>query len=210
MTTLQVEESQVPQRDESRPASVGRKPDFFIVGAPKCGTTTLYAYLSGHPEVFMPAVKEPNYFLEGPAQLGLDEPSYLALFRDAGSADRAGEATPMYLYCESSPAKIKAFNPDAQIIIMLRNPVDFMFSLHNHQLQAMHGEDLPRFEEALAAEPERRQGRALPPDLRTPALLSLLPGHGPVQRPGPTLLRHLRPRSRPHHPVPRVHRRPER
>ena len=77
-----------------------RRPDFFIVGAPKCGTTALYEYLKQHPEVFMPKeAKEPNFFgsdFNNPFFIR-DENAYLALFADARYEKRVGEASVWYL-----------------------------------------------------------------------------------------------------------------
>jgi hypothetical protein len=121
-----------------------RKPNFFIVGAPKCGTTSLWSYLKGHPEIYMSPLKEIYFFdtdlwekrPERPWAL-LNEgraPSleqYLGCFAAAGEQKRIGEATPSYLRSLHAPNGIKAFNPRAQIIIMVRNPVDMMYSLHS-------------------------------------------------------------------------------
>lgn len=141
-----------------------RRPDFFIVGAPKCGTTTLWEVLRSHPDVFMPgSKKEPHFFgtdLEAPYFVR-DEGEYLDLFADAGDATRAGEASPWYLYSRVAAGEIAAFRPDARIILTLRNPVDMMFSLHSQRLYN-GGEDIVDFGEALAAEDDRRMGRRIP------------------------------------------------
>jgi hypothetical protein len=137
-------------------------PNFFIVGAPKCGTTALYSYLKDHPDVFMPERKEPRYF-------GFDyhrrqinnfhhiesEAEYLALFDGAAPQQRIGEASPHYLYSRTAAQEIHAFNPAAKIIIMLRSPVDALYSLYS-ELRFQGHEPLPTLEAALAAEPERR------------------------------------------------------
>lgn len=113
-----------------------RKPDFFIVGAPKCGTTALNIYLAQHPEIFM-AKKERHYFgrdLRPPHYPGphsIDERWYLDFFRDVTTEKRVGEASVWYLWSETAPQEIKAFNPEADIIIMVRNPVTMIPSLHN-------------------------------------------------------------------------------
>jgi hypothetical protein len=150
-----------------------KEPDFFIVGAFKAGTTALYQYLRAHPQVFMPFHKEPMYFgsdLDARyARMTRDE--YLALFADARTDQRAGEASPWYLYSTTAASEIHEFNPEAQIIVMLRNPVDVMHAQHA-QLLFNHREDLADFEAALAAEPDRRAGRRIPAGaLRREALL---------------------------------------
>ena len=104
------------------------RPNFFIVGAPKCGTTALYTYLAAHPQIFMPKVKEPMYFRGNSPYTS--EAQYLDLFRDAGDAPRIGEATPSYLRDPQATAAIHAFAPDAKIIIMLRNHADMIHSYY--------------------------------------------------------------------------------
>src|SRR5438093_1590857 len=107
-----------------------RLPTFFIVGAPRCGTTALYTYLRQHPDLFLPENKEPHFFgsdLYHPGFVrNLDE--YLSLFLEAGNKKRAGEASVWYLYSRNAAAEIMAFCPSARIIAMLRNPVDMMYS----------------------------------------------------------------------------------
>ena len=141
------------------------RPDFFIVGAPRCGTTALYDFLQQHPGVFMPYRKEPHYFGADIPQRHpfLDMQAYLRLFEPAGPGQRAGEATVWYLYSASAAEQIREFNPEARIIIMLRRPVEMMYSLHGLFLFTTW-EDIVDFEAAVAAEPDRRAGRRLPPN----------------------------------------------
>jgi hypothetical protein len=139
------------------------RPDFFIVGAFKAGTTSLYDYLRQHPQVFMPFHKEPMYFgadLDARYRR-MSEDEYLQLFADARAGQRVGEASPWYLYSASAAREIKAFAPEAQAIVMLRNPLDVMYAQHS-QLLFNQREDLADFGEALAAEPDRRAGRRIP------------------------------------------------
>jgi hypothetical protein len=145
------------------------RPNFFIVGAPRCGTTAMYEYLRHHRQVFMPYRKEPVYFGSDLAKRPpvLDEAGYLALFDPATDATAIGEATVWYLYSQTAAAEIKAFAPDARIIIMLRNPIEMIHSLHRHWLWSA-SEDLADFGEAVAAEPDRAAGRRLPPNVEQP------------------------------------------
>jgi len=133
-----------------------RKPNLFIVGAPRCGTTSLWAYLNGHPDVFMSAEKELYFFdsdLWGRKEWAPTVADYLGQFCEATDQKIVGEATPSYLRSERAGKKIKDFNPGAQIIIMLRNPLDVMQSLHS---QALNGpEPLSDFEAALEADAAR-------------------------------------------------------
>lgn len=138
-------------------------PDFFVVGAPKCGTTAMHEYLSQHPRVFMPEVKELHHYgsdLAGlPAALGHDQ--HAALFRDAGGFTRVGETCIWALYSREAAREIKEARPDARIVVMLRDPVAMIDALHSEFLfQAI--EDIKALPKALAAESDRRAGRRLP------------------------------------------------
>jgi hypothetical protein len=146
-----------------------RRPDFFIVGAPRCGTTSMYELLREHPQVFMPTRKEPIYFGSDLTKRRpyLSEESYLALFAPAHDETRLGEASVWYLYSRTAPAEIAAFSPEARIIIMLRDPVQMMHSLHRHLLFAGQ-EEITDFGEAIEAEPDRAQGRRMPRDRGRP------------------------------------------
>jgi hypothetical protein len=140
------------------------RPDFFIVGAPKCGTTALYEYLRVHPQVFMPFHKEPLFFGQDlhPRYGRMSEADYLALFAAARPGQRVGEASAWYLYSRTAAAEINAFAPGAAIIVMLRDPVEMMYAQHS-QLLYNRQEVIADFAEALAAEPARRRGALLPP-----------------------------------------------
>ena len=141
-----------------------RYPDFFIVGAPKCGTTALYGYLRQHPDIFMPFHKEPLYFGSDLSHRygRLTEQDYLALFRDAGPDQMVGEASAWYLYSTTAAREIREASPAARIIAMFRNPVDVMHAQHS-QLLFSAQEKIADFGEALEAEDDRMQGRRMPP-----------------------------------------------
>jgi len=117
-----------------------KKPNFFIVGAPKCGTTSLYKYLEDHPKVFMSKPKEVNYFSSAELKKqGLyyqdhkveTAQDYELLFRGADTEKVVGEASVSYLFYEKVPEKIQEYAPDAKILILLRNPID---RAHSHYL----------------------------------------------------------------------------
>jgi len=148
-----------------------KKPDFFIVGAGKSGTTAMYEYLKQHPEIFMPEVKEPRYF-------GSDlwdrfphfrlfyrptEQEYLSYFADAKNEKRIGEATPNYLTSKLAAREIKEFCPSARIIIMLRNPINVLYAAHS---QALYDgtENISDFTTAIHAGQEERRRLAGTPD----------------------------------------------
>lgn len=140
------------------------EPNFFIVGAPKCGTTAMYSYLQQHPDIFMPKRKEPHYFGTGSVRLPIDitdRDEYLALFDDATDEKRIGEATVWYLFSKDTAQAIYEFNPDAKIIIMLRNPIEMVYALY-HQVLYAGGETILSFESALDAVEDRRNGKRIP------------------------------------------------
>jgi Sulfotransferase domain len=148
---------------------VTRRPDFFIIGAPKSGTTSLYDYLADHPDVYEAPVKEPFYFspdvqggLRRRFNYGTDDAKYMALFSEAGDKKRVGEASTRYLVSHVAPGYIREFQPDARVIAMLRNPVDFVYALHNERF-SQGAEDVGDFETALGLDDARRAGRSLPP-----------------------------------------------
>lgn len=140
------------------------RPNFFIVGAPRSGTGSLYLCLKQHPEIYVSLLKEPQFFgadlMRTPAGIR-DEDVYLELFELGSDRPLRGEASVWYLSSLQAPYEIRSFSPDAKIVILLREPAEMAWSLH--ALHVENGdEDLVGFEEALAAEPERRRGRRLP------------------------------------------------
>jgi Sulfotransferase domain len=119
------------------------------------------SYLAGHPDVFM-ARKEMHYFgadLRFGRQFyrrGTKE--YLAEFEGWNGQRCAGEGSVWYLFSRQAAAEIKAFSPNARVIVMLREPVEMLYSLY-HTFRWDGNEHLPTFEEALAAENDRRAER---------------------------------------------------
>ncbi|OGC44895.1 hypothetical protein A2V54_00175 [candidate division WWE3 bacterium RBG_19FT_COMBO_53_11] len=156
-----------------------RKPNLFIVGAAKSGTTALHIFLDQHPDVFMSKPKELRFFCKDIHQEFDDfyrtnkrffkkynfypcrtEKEYLSFFKDWKNEKIAGESSPQYLYSKVAAQEIQKFNPDAKIIIMLRNPVNWIFS---NYLQALRSGDetVRNFEKALSLEEERTKGKQL-------------------------------------------------
>ena len=138
-------------------ARTRRQPNLFIIGAPKAGTTSLYEYLRGHPDVYMSPIKEPAYFSpDVPPQkvrfrYDADLDRYLELFAGATDERYAGEASTYYIYSRMAPRLIHDFDPAARIVAMLRNPVEMAWALHGQR--ASHGrEPIIDFETALAAD----------------------------------------------------------
>jgi hypothetical protein len=135
-----------------------RKPNFLIVGAAKCGTTSLFEYLRRHPDVYMPAWKELSYFAgKNETDAGTFN-DYLKFFSKSRHENKVGEASVAYLYASSAPLKIaSALGKNTKIIILLRNPVEMAHSLwaHNRKIGVEH----LNFEDALDAEATRMNDR---------------------------------------------------
>jgi len=119
--------------------TVVKRPNFFLVGAPKAGTTSLARYLEQHPDIYMSPVKEPCFFSTEVRAENFAEPakgagpvadweSYDALFRDAGEAKAIGEASVCYLWSASAPGNVARAIPEARILMVLRDPADRAFS----------------------------------------------------------------------------------
>jgi len=149
------------------------KPNFFIVGAPKCGTTALCQYLDEHPNIFISTPKEPHYFANDfPKMRHVSELSeYIELFNDADESCTAiGEGSVWNLYSDVAVENIMDFDKDAKIIVMLRNPVDLVYSMHS-QHQITLDENQIDFIKAWDLQNERANGNSLPPKCREPKLL---------------------------------------
>lgn len=148
-----------------------RRPNLFLVGAQKSGTTTLSVMLASHPSVFMCKPKEPGYLafgergycaLDGYGRPGHPrnwvvngESDYLALFQDAPpQALWLGEASTWYLSEPGTAQRLAAFSPEARIIVILRNPAERAYSAWCHARR--DGEEPgDSFAEGLAGEKTR-------------------------------------------------------
>jgi hypothetical protein len=164
-----------------------RKPNFFIAGAPRCATTSVYTYLKQHPDIFLSLLKEPIFFGSDLTRQPLaisGEEAYLGLFAGAGEARVVGEGSVFYLMSERAAEEIHAYSPEARILLMLRDPVEMMQSLHALYLRSGN-EELADFEQALEAEPARARGQRLPAGVYFPEGLqyrSIARFAGPVER----------------------------
>lgn len=152
-----------------------KHPNFFISGAPRCGTTALYTYLSEHPQIFMSEVKELNYFatdfphVQKIAFKTVDD--YHKVFANADERHLGvGEASPFYLFSQVAFKNMAAYDPGAKVILILRNPVDFVESYHQLNLSLLR-EDEPDLAKAWDLQAERKQGRHIPSGARGTALL---------------------------------------
>jgi hypothetical protein len=136
-----------------------KKPNFFIIGAPKCGTTSMAIWLSKHPKIFISPIKEPNYFnsdLDKGRNRKLN--NYEALFKSANNSHLAvGEASVFYLYSKVAVPNILKYTTNVKLIVMLRNPTEMVHSLHE-QLVFSANEHLKDFKEAWRLQEKRKQG----------------------------------------------------
>jgi len=147
-------------------------PDFFVIGAPKAGTTALHSALARHPQLYLSPVKEPKFYLCGerpPARRAHRGPGdahsrhewvwrrerYAALFAGAPEGTLRGESTPFYLSDPAALARIHADRPDAKLVAVLRDPVDRAYSNWMH-LWSDGLETEPDVVRAVAAEDARR------------------------------------------------------
>ena len=162
----------------SEPGAEGRAPDFFLIGQPKSGTTALYEMLGSHPEIFMPANKEPWFFADElhertpPRSAGTPKTleEYLELFRPAAPGQLTGEASALYLWSRSAAGRIAEVAPGARMIAVLRDPANLLRSLHL-QFVKSYIETETDLRRALALEDARRSGRAIPRNTYWPKTL---------------------------------------
>lgn len=152
-----------------------KRPNFFISGAPRCGTTALYTYLAEHPRIFMSGVKELNYFAtDFPNVQKITFKSvedYHGVFAKAGGQHLGvGEASPFYLFSKVAFKNMIEYDPAARVILTLRHPVEFIESYHRLNLSLLR-EDEPDLAKAWDLQEPRRQGQHIPPSARQPELL---------------------------------------
>lgn len=129
-------------------------PNFYVVGGVKCGTTSLYANLKKHPQVFLPEWKEPHYFrsISLPPQREFEHCTgnlevYQRLYRGAEHFPAIGDTSPSYLWDETVPGKIYQVSPRARIIMVLRDPVARAYS--EYLMSLMNGNESLPFGQAL-------------------------------------------------------------
>ncbi len=135
-----------------------KKPNFLVLGSPKCGTTSLQNYFEQHPDVYVPLVKEANYFaFDIHKRKVKTESEYFSLFNDAKGESAIGEVSIWYLYSQVAALKIKeSLGNEVKLIAMIRNPIQAAYSMHG-QWVFVGEEDIENFEEALHAEQARKR-----------------------------------------------------
>jgi len=129
------------------------KPNFFILGAGRSGSTYLYALLRQHPDIFLTSIKEPTFFCK-PFQVIKNPIDYYGLYDQVTYEAIRGEASHAYLSNPSTAGILKALFPEARFVVILRNPADRAYSLY-HWMRRYGFEYLNSFEAALKAEESR-------------------------------------------------------
>jgi hypothetical protein len=142
----------------------------FIVGAPRCGTTTMARWLQAHPQVLFPFVKEPHFFaqqdlgsLAEPELRRVVEEDYLDHFFPEPEGERriAADASVSYLYAPEQLEPVLKLWPNSRFVVGVRDPLSLLPSLHK-RLIFTGDENIRRFEDAWAAIPDRAAGRRIP------------------------------------------------
>jgi hypothetical protein len=130
-----------------------RLPTFFILGAGRSGTTSLAGHLRRHPEIFIPAIKEPSFFASS-FQWVSDPGKYVDLYADVGGATQLGDASHIYLEDPKSPQILEAFFPEARFVLVFRNPADRALAMYAQMVEGGY-ERAATFEQGLDAEDGR-------------------------------------------------------
>ncbi|WP_111732810.1 sulfotransferase family protein [Roseovarius amoyensis] len=150
-----------------------KSPDFFIIGAPKCGTSSLAWWLSQHPQVWFSRIKEPHFFNDDSEfRQFRARPAYEELFAGAGPEHMAaGEASTWYLLSDTAVPNIEEYTGQtARYIVCLRDPVTMMPALHR-QLLFSGTETEQDIRRAWAMQEARAKGDDLPAGIKAPVHL---------------------------------------
>ena len=141
-----------------------RKPNFFLLGAAKCGTTSMSRYLADHPQVFFSRLKEPHYFSTDYYEHNRiwAERDYLRLFKHANGDHLAvGEGSVWYIASRVAASKIIEFNPAAKFLVMVRSPLEMVRAIYSQNVFDCI-EDQPDIENAWYLQDARARGLDIP------------------------------------------------
>lgn len=155
-----------------------KRPELFILGAPKCATTSLYSLLTTHSQIFSAPVKEPGYYTRSEVRSDViagarhlqSEEGYLDLYSAAAEHLVCCDASTSYLRSRIAIDQIAAISPDTKVIAVYRDPVDLVSSYHAFLLNE-GWEDEPDFLKAWELQVERRRGNCVPKGARRPSSL---------------------------------------
>ena len=146
----------------------------FIVGAPRCGTTFLAKALGRHPQICFSKPKETHFFALSWASMPPDQAAreFLRRYFHHLSPEHVliGEASPSHLYEPEIAERIAAFDPEARIVVAVRNPIDMVYSLHARMLYLLE-DDVTDFARAWELQEARARGQHIPKRSREPRML---------------------------------------
>lgn len=148
-----------------------KKPNFFMIGAPKCGTSSMAFWLRQHPEVYFSPMKEPHFFNDQDELWETrDLATYNKLYEGVTEVHKAvGEGSTWYLFSPEAVPNIEEYTGgDARYIVCLRNPVDMAHSLHS-EMHVNGNEPEPDFEKAWRLQDSRAAGKV--------SAMSMAPSH---------------------------------
>lgn len=149
-----------------------KQPNFFMIGAPKCGTSSMAFWLGQHPEVYFSPIKEPHFFNNKDELWETrDLATYNKLYQEASDIHKAvGEGSTWYLYAPEAVPNIEEYTGgNVKYIVCLRNPVDMAYSLHS-EMHVNGNEPEPDFEQAWRLQDSRAAGN-VPPTSMAPSHL---------------------------------------
>lgn len=150
-----------------------KKPNLFIMGAPKCGTTSMVEWLSDHPEIYFSPIKEPHYYnTDHTHNVVTNYNQYLNLFKNASESHKIiAEASVWYLYSyEAIRNIILDSSQDNKYIVMLRNPIEMAYSLHEQQVFNLN-ESQKNFKRAWFLQEDRKENKSIAITTRDAKLL---------------------------------------
>ncbi|HEX6283884.1 MAG TPA: sulfotransferase domain-containing protein, partial [Pyrinomonadaceae bacterium] len=135
-------------------ATAGRLPNFLLIGAMKAGTTSLYHYLQGHPQVFVPEYKAPEYFVaESNFRRGIDwyRKQFAGAGPDAIAVGEASNAYAKYPKFDGVPQRVAECIPDVRLVYIVRDPIARIRS--HYQTRSAEGTERLPFDVAVFRNP---------------------------------------------------------
>ncbi|MCX6276623.1 MAG: sulfotransferase domain-containing protein [Bacteroidetes bacterium] len=135
---------------------MSKQPNFIIIGAQKCGTSTLFNHIRKHPDIFMPRKKELHFFDDN---YSMGMAWYLNCFnrKEGKISVCSGEASPYYFFHPLAPVRIFETFPGIKLILLLRNPVNRAYSQYYHMQRK--GRISLSFEHCIRLEKDILKGR---------------------------------------------------
>lgn len=156
---------------------IDRFPTFFIAGAPRCGTTAMSKYLAANPQIGFSKPKEPHFFsilLKKRPNLDLRSDYVVRFFSHIDASHKAiGDGSVSYLYSPEAIERILTIQPEAKFIVMVRNPIEMVYSFHSRMLITLD-EDQQDFPTAWNLQSLRARGEQIPKNCHDAGVLEYL------------------------------------